>query len=103
MAFSDEELLLEYAGDAESLAWAQKTLSEFGDAFRYQLIMAMHLQAQAAHLEELRAAGTLGRFGEERYSEGYVEALRHTARGLRSGDFLPGGTAHDDTIAGEAF
>jgi hypothetical protein len=30
------------------------TLNKFGDAFRYQLIMAIHLEHQAAHLEELR-------------------------------------------------
>ncbi len=103
MGISDEDLLLGFAGDADSLAWARATLDKFGDAFRYQLIMAMHLEHQAAHLEELRAGGQLGKHGEGRYMEGYVEALRDIAEGLESGHYLPGGSAHDDTIAGEAF
>jgi hypothetical protein len=100
---SDEDLLLQFADDANGLARARMTLDEFGDAFRYQLIMALHLEHQAAHLEELRAGEQLGKFGEERYMEGYVKALRHIAENLEGGVYLPGGSAHDDTIAGEAF
>ena len=95
----DDELLLEFRDDEEALDEARRTLQRFGDAFRYQLVMAMHLEHQAAHLEELRAGGQLG----EELGDGYVEALRHIAEGLRGGNYLPGGSAHDDTVAGEAF
>jgi hypothetical protein len=103
VGIADEDLLLEFADDEEALAWAQATLAKFGDAFRYQLIMALHFEHQAAHLEELRAGGQLGKLGEERYMEGYVEALRHIAANLQSGDYLPGGSAHDGTVEGAAF
>lgn len=52
----DDELLLQFADDEDALAEARVTLDKFGDAFHYQLVMALHLEHQAAHLEELRRA-----------------------------------------------
>jgi hypothetical protein len=99
---SDEDLLLQFADDANALAGARATLEEFGDAYRYQL-MALHLEHQAVHLAERRAGEQLGKYGEGQYMEGYVKALRDIAENLESGNYLPGGSPHDDTIAGEAF
>ena len=101
---SDDDLLLDFAGDSDvSIEEARKLLVERGDAWRCQLIMARHLEHQAAHLEELRAGNQLGDADRLKYFEGYVEALRHIAENLRSGEYLPGGDAFDDTVEGRAF
>lgn len=75
--------------------------------------MALHLEHQAAHLEELRAGGQMEgvnvgsrddpQIATPDYWDGYVTALRHIADGLRNGDYLPGGSAFDDTVEGRAF
>lgn len=99
----DDDLLLELADRPEALAEARQELERFGDAYRFQLVAAIHLNHQAAYLEELRAGGQLeGAYTPERW-DGYIEALRHISEGLRDGGYLPGGSMFDDTIEGRAF
>jgi hypothetical protein len=99
---SDDDLLLEFAGNPEALAEAREALEKFGDAYRYQLVAAIHLNHQAAYLEELRAGGQLERAHSPDYWTGYTEALRHISEGRRDGGY-PGGPHFDDTIEGRAF
>jgi hypothetical protein len=107
----DEELLLEFSSSEEALADARALIAKFGDAFRYQLVMAQFLGHNAAHLEELRSNGQMenvplgksGRIASPDYWDGYIQALRHTAEGLWAGEHVPGGSAFDETVSGEAF
>lgn len=104
VALTDDDLLFEFTHRAEALAEARADLEKFGDTYRLQLIAAMFLTHQAAHLEELRAGDQLhSEKHPQEYWDGYTTALRHTAEGLRDGEYLPGGQFHDETIAGTAF
>jgi hypothetical protein len=94
----DNELLLDFEGGNGD---ARHQLEVFGDAFRYQLVMARHVEHRAVHFEELRAAGQLADVFGGRYADGYVTALRHIALDLRAGGYLPGGSSYEDTIKGE--
>ncbi len=107
----DEDLLLEFADNEEALAEARGLIAKHGDAFRCQLVMAQHLEHQAAYLEELRAGDQMegvkldrsDRIATPDYWDGYIQALRHIAEGLRFAGYLPGGSEFDDTIQGRAF
>lgn len=93
MALSDDELL---DFDAERMpdyepAKAERALSDHGDAYRYQLVAARHLQAWAEKVEEV---GT----SNPDWTDGHAAALRETAAHLRQGDYLPGGVYYDETV-----
>jgi len=85
----DNDELLRYRPET-----AHEMLATHGDAFRYQLVMALALERQASRLEETEG-------GVESVGEGYVQALRHTAADLRQGEYLPGGDIYRE-IWGEA-
>jgi hypothetical protein len=94
---SDQELLdfnaaLMLAYDDEE---AHKSLEKCGDAFRYQLVMALHLDAWAARL--LEDEGALAREGlSPGETRGWVTALQELAAQIRQGAYLPGGIHFED-------
>jgi hypothetical protein len=72
---------------------AHAALENYGDAFRYQLVAALHLDAWADRVEEddSPAAQTMNPL-EVR---GYVNALREVAASIRQCAYLPGGIAFE--------
>ncbi len=93
VALSDDELL---DFDEERMpmyepAKAERALAEYGDAYRYQLVAALHIQRWAERAEEGRTAGV--------WTEGHAKALREIAAHLRQGDYLPGGALYEETVS----
>jgi hypothetical protein len=94
MALTDDELL---DFDEKRLAdydpvKAERALAEHGDAFRYQLVAARHIE-QWANRADVRTLTN-----DERFTDGLVETLRDIAAHLRQGDYLPGGSLYDETV-----
>jgi hypothetical protein len=94
MALSDDELL---DFDETRLAdydpvKAERSLAEHGDAFRYQLVAARHIE-QWANRADVRTLDN-----DARFTDGVVDALRGVAAHLRQGDHLPGGVQYDETV-----
>jgi hypothetical protein len=93
MPLSDEEL---FDLDTSDLAnWDEErsraALSEFGDLFRNQLIVARFLQRWADRLEG-------GPDGERDFQRGYRRALREVAAHLRQADLVPGGVLYEESV-----
>ena len=95
MELSDSELLdfnarniLDYDDER-----AHAALKEHGDAFRYQLVAALHLDAWADRLEagDSPATGVV----DPATVVGWVNALRNIAAGIRECEYLPGGGAYE--------
>ena len=93
MALSDEELLDfdERMVAKYDAAKARRALEEHGDAFRYQLIAARHMERWADSLEKSGGPDV-----DKQFQAGYIRALREVSADLRQGDYLPGGLHHDD-------
>ena len=94
MALTDDELL---DFDEKRLVdydpvKAERALAEHGDAFRYQLVAARHLE-QWANRADVRTLTN-----DVRFTDGLVDALRGVAAHLRQGDYLPGGVQYDETV-----
>jgi hypothetical protein len=83
----DEKRLADY--DAKK---ARQDLKQYGDAFRFQLVAAKHIEGWADRLEE--HSGTV----DPQFNAGYVLALREVAAHLRQSDYLPGGILFDETL-----
>lgn len=86
MALTDEHLL---DFDEDELAnydreEALRALAEHGDAFRYQLVAARHLDGWADRVERGASTSPEG-------DAAFVRALREVGAHLRQGDYLPGG------------
>jgi hypothetical protein len=95
----DDDLLLEI--DESQLqdydrAAAERALRQFGDAFRYQLVAARHIENWADDIEAGREAPDAP---HPRFSDGVLYALRDVAAQLRCGDYLPGGLRYEETVA----
>jgi hypothetical protein len=93
-SLSDDELLDfdEMAIASYDASAARQSLERFGDAFRFQLVAARHLERRADRLERDRLLD-----GDESYLRGHVKALREVAANLRKGNYLPGGPLHEQT------
>jgi hypothetical protein len=88
-------LLLDY--DDEK---AHANLEKYGDAFRYQLVMALHLDAWAARL--LEDEGALAREGlSPGETRAWVTALQELAALIRQGAYVPGGSNFDPVVRRE--
>ena len=94
MALTDNELLDfdETRLDNYDPVKAERSLAQHGDAFRYQLVAARHIE-QWADRADVRTLTN-----EERFTDGLVAALREVAAHLRQSDYLPGGVQYDETV-----
>jgi len=74
-------------------ARAHAALEEFGDAFRYQLVAALHLDGWADRLEDddNQVRNTL----DPVEIRGWVTSLRNIAATIRMGQYLPVGDAYE--------
>jgi|SRR5215216_366391 len=95
MPMTDDELL---DFDAEGIPdyepeQARRNLEEHGDAFRYQLIVARHLQDWAARAEVTKRSPTT----DISWVDGQARTLREVAAHLRAGQYLPGGSLYEAT------
>ena len=94
MALTDDELLDFDVKRLGGITRApRKILEEHGDPYRYQLVAARWIEQWADRLEDRVA------LGDERYNEGYAQALHEVIAHLRQGDFLPGGQVYDEENA----
>lgn len=98
VALSDDDLL-EF--DERRLpnydrAKAKRDLKKHGNAFRYQLIAARQLEQWA----ERDVVAAKSPTSDKTWLAGHGRALLEVAGRLRQGDYLPGGTLHDDIVKG---
>jgi hypothetical protein len=95
MTLSDDELL-DFDKSQMPIydpAKAERALVEHGNAYRYQLVTARHIERWAGRLDK---AGPLG--VDPAWEQGFEKALRDIAAHLRQGDYLPGGVPYDQTF-----
>jgi len=100
MALTDDEL---FDFDTEPLwGWdsdhVERTLAEQRDVYRGQLVAARWIDWWRGRIAEPDSPAQ--RHNSEDYLRGYDDALNEVIARLRQGDFVPGGTLHDDTDAG---
>lgn len=74
---------------------AHVDLEKYGDAFRLQLVAALHLDSWAARLQEDDA---LARRLDEKEIRGWVNALQNVAALLRQGYYLPDGLHFEEVV-----
>lgn len=94
MMLSDDELLhidgeLPEGYDPDD---ARRALAEHGDAYRFQLVAAIHYEELVTMFSEQKEIKPYQDvLGTPDYVNGLIEAYRQVAGSLRSGSFLPGG------------
>jgi hypothetical protein len=93
---SDEELFDFNAGEHYDDERTHAARDKYGDAFRYQLVAALHLDAWADGLEggDSPAATTM----DPVELIGFVNALRAVAALIRRCEYLPGGFAYEGVL-----
>ncbi len=98
MTLTDEELLAFHEGRARSFdpAETKRLLKKHGNAFRYQLLTARHLERWA----DLASVTSKSPTADLSWIHGHEEALREVAERLRAGDYLPGGRLYGEATAG---
>ena len=96
MALTDKEVLKFDEARIRNYdrAKAQRDLVKHGDAFRYQLVVARHVEKWADGDEAAAKSPT----SDKTWLAGHANALRDVAARLRKGDYLPGGAFHDETV-----
>ena len=85
---------------------ARADLEKYGDAFRFQLIAALHLSDWAERLDDpddpirksMDVRETRG-WVNEREIHGWVNALQAVAAYLRQGYYLPGGNLFEEVVS----
>jgi len=94
---SDDELLHIEGEPPEGYdpAEARQALAGHGDAYRYQLVAAIHLEGLARMFEEQIALNQKS-LGTPEFVAGRILSLREVAGNLRCGEFLPGGLLFDE-------
>ena len=75
---------------------AHADLEKYGDAFRFQLIAARHLDDWAKQLEDPDSPLTAEM--DEIELRGWVNAIRNVAAFLRQGYYLPGGQHYEQIV-----
>ena len=97
MAPADEELLKFHAERAASFdrAKTKRLLKKHGNAFRYQLVAARHLDQWA----DLAKVTSKSPTADLSWIHGHEEALREVAERLRAGEYLPGGRFYGEATA----
>ena len=78
---------------------AHANLKRYGDAFRFQLVLALFLDEWVDVLKDPESAGYERSMGEHEL-RGWVWALQGVADSLRSGDYLPGGCIFEHVVRG---
>jgi hypothetical protein len=78
---------------------AHTLLEEYGDAFRYQLVAALHIAGWAEELAD--PENPVRRSIDPTQINGWVYALGHVAASLRQGYYLPGGESFEATVRRE--
>jgi hypothetical protein len=99
MALSDAQLFDFKAGlmaDYDD-AQARADLEWHGDAFRYQLVAALHLSEWAETLAD--ESDPIYESMEANEIRGWVNALQNVAAYLRQGYYLPGGKLYDEVVS----
>lgn len=95
MTLNDDDLLdFDYKVLANPRA-GRVLLEQHGDPYRYQLVIARHLDGWADRNEK-GFPGT-----DKQFTDGFALALQEVAAHLRQGDYLPGGILYDQTIGDE--
>ena len=92
MQFPDDDLLLstEPPDEQFDVQAAKVLLGEFGDLFRSQLVVARTYSHLARHLVE-----TIEDSEDYDWDLARIAATTGLARGIREGDFLPGGGGYE--------
>jgi hypothetical protein len=99
MSLSDAELfdfnaaLMEDYDDEK----AHADLEEYGDAFRFQLVAALHMDAWVERLQDPDSRASRGM--DEIEVRGWITALKNLAAFLRQGYYLPGGSFFEQVVS----
>ena len=75
---------------------AHADLERFGDAYRFQLVAALHLDGWIANLQDPGSPALQSI--DEQELRGWVNALQHVAAYLRQGYYLPGGQLFEEVV-----
>ena len=92
----DELLAFDYQPIAEPRS-ARELLEQHGDRFRFQLVIALHLDGWARRADERRDANP-----KPEFNDGFVRALEEVAAHIRQGNYLPGGSLPDGSDSTES-
>ncbi len=101
MMLSDDELLHINGEPPEGYdpAEARRNLVKHGDAYRYQLVAAIHYEELAQMFSEQREIKPYQKeLGTPDYVAGLILAYSQVAGSLRTGSFLPGGHPFDMVV-----
>jgi hypothetical protein len=77
-------------------AKAHGDLEKYGDAFRFQLIAALHLDRCVDRLQDPESAAS--RELDEKELRAWVTALQSVAAFLRQGYYLPDGANYEEVV-----